>query len=384
MVARLGDRRRRSSRLRLLLLIVTAVVLMTVDARSEGGPLTSVRNVVLDVLGPVRSVTGWVFSPVSDAWRGVTSYEDLEAENAELRARLAEVESSILQVGQIENERQELLALLGVQQTVSHIPRVTARVIDAPISNFERTIELDRGARDGVKKDMPVETGAGLIGRVIQVSSTRSRVELLTDPNFDVGVRMVRSGDDGSAAGRGRGEDLEVSFVELETVVIPGETVVTSGFQGSSFPEGLLVGTVVKVEPNAVQATNRVTIHPAAELTRLRWVSVVLYEPDAPEPVIVDRIPDTTLPAGGEPGIDLGDQPAQTPVPSTNAPPLSVPPTSGAPAGSVPPVTSPQQGGGVEESGAQRGGSGGDAPKVSAAAIMFVVPLRRRDSETRR
>ncbi len=315
MVARIGDGRRRRSRVRLLALVITAVVLITIDVRSEGGPLTSVRNVVLDLLGPVRSAGEWVFSPVGDAWRGVTSYDDLEAENAALRAQLAEAESSILQVGEIERDRQALLGLLNVRDTVANIPRVTARVIDAPLSNFERTIELDRGSRDGVRIGMPVETGAGLIGRVVQVSTTRSRVELLTDPNFAVGVRMVRSADDGVANGRGRGELLEVSFVELETVVIAGESVVTSGFQGSTFPEGLLVGTVVDVQPNAVQGTQRITLEPAAELSRLRWVSVILFIPDAPEPVVVDRTPETT---------------SLPPAPTATDPPETAPPTTAA------------------------------------------------------
>ena len=111
---------------------------------------------------------------------------------------------------------------------------------------------------------MPVETGAGVIGRISAVSVTRSQVELLTDPNFDVGTRMVRSGDDGIASGKGQNRELEVSFIELDTVVIPGETVVTSGFQGSTFPEGLLIGTDEDVVPNAVQGTQRITVHPAA------------------------------------------------------------------------------------------------------------------------
>ena len=377
MVARWGDGQQRRSRLRLFLLVLTAIVLITLDSRSENGPLTAARNVVLDVLGPVRTLGGWLFSPVGNAWQGITSYDDLEAENADLRAQLAEAESSILQVGEIERDRQDLLALLGARDTVSNIPRVTARVIDAPLSNFERTIELDRGSRDGVQRGMPVETGAGLIGRVVQVSTTRSRVELLTDPNFDVGVRMVRSADDGVASGRGRGEDLEVSFVELETVVIPGETVVTSGFQGSTFPEGLLVGTVVDVEPNAVQGTNRVTVRPAAELRRLRWVSVILFEPAEPEPVIVDRTPqppeiDTGLDGGGTDGEPAGS------VPETSEPATTVPATT-VPATTLPSTTVPEQ---PADGAAEQNGVGGDLAVWLAAAMMAFVPdhsLRRRE-----
>lgn len=314
------------SRTRLALLLLTALVMITLDFRGDsGGPLAAVRGVVLDVLGPVRSFAGWIFSPVGNAWNGVANYSELEGENANLRAQLAESRSSVLQVGEIERERLELLALLNARDTVANIPRVSARVIDAPVSNFERTIELDRGSRDGIEIGMPVETGAGLIGRVTEVSSTRSKVELLTDPNFDVGVRMVRSGDVGNASGQGAGANLDVTFIELETVVIPGETVVTSGLDASAFPEGLLVGTVVDVRPNAVQDTQDITVHPAAELDRLRWVSIILHQPNAPAPIVVDREqeqPSVTAPA-------LNDPDAPPPETTTTlVPPTTIPPTT--------------------------------------------------------
>ncbi|MED5540628.1 MAG: rod shape-determining protein MreC [Actinomycetota bacterium] len=274
------------------MLVLTSIVLITIDVRTEGGAIDTARGAVLDALGPLRSNSSRIFEPVGGAWEAVSSYDELEAQNSLLRAKIAELQSSVLEVGEIERERKSLLALLGARDRVAQVGRRTARVIDAPISNYQRTLELDKGSRDGVAIGMPVETGAGVIGRISNVSVTRSQVELLTDPNFDVGVRMVRSGDDGIASGRGHNRELEVSFIELDTVVIPGETVVTSGFQGSTFPEGLLIGTVVDVIPNAVQGTQRITIHPAADLDRLRWVQVLLFYPDAPEPVIVDRVPE--------------------------------------------------------------------------------------------
>ena len=288
-------RRSRSSRFRLALLVLTSIVLITLDVRTEGGAIDTARSAVLDALGPLRSNSTRIFEPVGGAWEAVTSYDDLEAQNALLRAKIAELQNSVLEVGEIERERKSLLALLGARDRVAQVGRRTARVIDAPISNYQRTLELDKGSRDGIAVGMPVETGAGVIGRISNVSITRSQVELLTDPNFDVGVRMVRSGDDGIASGRGHNRELEVSFIELDTVVIPGETVVSSGFQGSTFPEGLLIGTVVDVVPNAVQGTQRITIHPAADLDRLRWVQVLLFYPDAPEPVIVDRVPEDEI-----------------------------------------------------------------------------------------
>ena len=289
-MARRADIRRRTW-VRLALLLVSAIALFTLDARGSGGVLDTARGAALDLLGPVRTFGDWVAGPFRDAWRGIVSYDELETENAQLRGDLAEARASVLRVGELERDRQELLALVNARDVTPAIPRVAARVIDAPVSNFERTIELARGRRDGIRVGMPVESGDGLVGRVVQVSTTRSRVELLNDPNFDAGVRIVRSGDDGLVSGRGPGRDLEVSYIELESVVIPGETVVTSGFMGSTFPAGLLVGTVTDVTPDAARGAQQVMVHPAADLERLRWVQVLLYEPDVPEPVIVDREP---------------------------------------------------------------------------------------------
>ncbi len=277
--------------------MLTAAVLITLDARGDGA-LDGVRGAVIDITAPLRTVGDWAAQPVRDMWRGLISYDELEAENESLRADLAAASSSALRVSELEQEKRDALALLGARDVVPSIERVAARVIDAPVSNFQRTIELDRGARDGVKVGMPVCSGAGLVGRVVQVSSTRSRVELLTDPNFDVGVKTVRSSDSGVASGRGTGRNLIMRFLELESVVIPGETVVTSGFSGSTFPAGLLVGTVVDVAPDAVRGDQEVTVHPAAQVTRLRLVDVILYEPGVNDPLIVDRQPEPPTTGG--------------------------------------------------------------------------------------
>ena len=293
-VGSLTTRSPRRGWLRLGLLALTTVVLITLDARGNGA-LDGVRGTVIDVIAPVRTVGDWAFRPFRNMWRGLVNYDAIEAENEALRTDLAAAQSSALRVGELEQEKRAALALLGARDVVPNIERVAARVIDAPVSNYQRTVELDRGARDGIKVGMPVCSGAGLVGRVVQVGSTRARVELLTDPNFDVGVRVVRSSDNGIASGRGTGRDMVVRFLELESVVIPGETVVTSGFSGSTFPAGLLVGTVVNVAPDAVRGDQEVTVRPSAQVDRLRLVDVILYEADVSDPVIVDRQPESPV-----------------------------------------------------------------------------------------
>lgn len=273
---------------RLSLIVATAVVLITLDTRAEGGIFGGVRAAMMDVLGPVRSAGHTAASPLRNAWRGITGYDELLAENDQLRAELATAQSSVLRIGELERERRDALALLGARDVVPNLDRVAARVVDAPGSNYERTIVLDRGTRDGVADGMPVTSGGGLIGKIEGVSRTRSRVILLTDRTFRIGVRLARSADDGVLAGQGAGAPLQASLIELETVVIPGETVVSRGGQGSTLPPGLLVGTVLDVTPNASEGEQVVTVHPSAELERLRLVDIVLYVPEPSDPIVVD------------------------------------------------------------------------------------------------
>lgn len=306
-------------RVRLLLLVITALALITIDFRGDSA--SPARDGVLDVLGPVRSAADAVASPFRNAWRGITDYDELEDDNDRLRSQLDEAVGETLEIAELQRRLLALEQLLDVRGTETSVDRVVARVIDAPLSNFERTIEIDRGRDDGVAVGMPVEAGSGLVGRVIQVGQARARVELVTDTQFAAGVRLVRSADAGVIEGHGAGELLTVSFVDLETVVVPGETVVTSGLEGSQFPSGIVVGTVVTARPDPVTRTQEVDVAPAADLERLSLVQVVLFEPTP-----IDNRPTTTTTTvdvpdeiPSEPGVDTTPEttPETSDVPST-------------------------------------------------------------------
>jgi len=245
----------------------------------------SARDTTLNVLGPVRSGVDAILSPFANAWNGIANFDELEEENARLEAELADVEGAALEVRELQRRLREFEILNDMRTAENVADRVIASVIDDPISNFERTVEINRGSNNDIAVGMPVESGAGLIGEVVQVVRNRSRVELVSDASFAVAVRLVRSGDTGVASGNGVGRPLTVQFIDVETVVVPGESVVTSGLDGSRFPSGILVGTVIAARPDPVTGFQEVDIAPVANLDRLTLVQVVLYHP----PVIDNR-----------------------------------------------------------------------------------------------
>lgn len=271
--------RRTRPRFILLLLVLTAITLLTLDGRGTGsGVIDTIRSGARDAFAPVGRAADTVLEPVGNFFTGMIHYGDLKAENARLREQNEELRGQALEAKNSQREQQALLDQLDLDY-VGDIPRVRARIVSAAASNFELTFEIDRGTNHGVAKGMPVVSGAGLVGRVVDASRSRSTVMMLTDSTFSVGVRLSTSGDVGVATGRGGRDPLKVDLIEPATKVDKGEVVVTSGLQQSVFPPGIPVGTVreARTPPGALQ--QEVDIDPVVDLRRLEFVTILQWSP---------------------------------------------------------------------------------------------------------
>jgi rod shape-determining protein MreC len=271
------SRRTGRSRLTLALLVLTSLALLTLDFR-DSGIVSGARRAASTVFSPLRGAAETVTDPFSNAWHGITDYDDLKAENEALRDQLdGERGGAVLD----EDAAEQLAAVLSQLdiEWVGDIPRATARVVAGPASNFSHTIEIDKGADDGFKEGMPVVNGAGLVGRLVQVTSNRSVVQLITDPDFAVGVRLVPDGALGTATGSGEGEDLIVDTqLEAAAEVAEGTALTTSGTDRSAFPPSIPVGTVTATRKGSGGLTLDLVVTPLADTERLAFVTVLIWE----------------------------------------------------------------------------------------------------------
>jgi rod shape-determining protein MreC len=166
--------------------------------------------------------------------------EALQHENQQLKLQLLEAEKTA-------QENQRLRRLVGWQQQ-SRLKLKLARVVLLEPSNWWRTAQIDLGSRDGVTLNLPVLTPEGfLVGRISQVSLTRSQVVLLGDPNCKVAARVDNpTGDTGIIGASGpldRGF-VEMGFLSRNANLKPGQLVRTSG-KGGIFPENIPIGNIV-------------------------------------------------------------------------------------------------------------------------------------------
>jgi cell shape-determining protein MreC len=234
------------------LVIVTALSLMVLDAAGFA-PISGARRTAVSASAPIGRLLAVAVAPLTGIWHGAVHYDEVEAENRELRRRNAELAGAL--AGQPDAQA-ELAALLEATEIsfLGDVERVTARVVTDRRSDIERLVEIDKGEEHGIAEGMPVATGTGLVGVVQVVAADRSVIRLLTDVEMAVGVRN-RHGL-GLAAGDGDGPLHFTASPELADAiragaVIEGARFVTSGVDRSIYPSGIPVGSLVIVDDNA-------------------------------------------------------------------------------------------------------------------------------------
>jgi rod shape-determining protein MreC len=259
------------------LIVLTAITLITIDYRADGGGVTgSIRSGARTVLHPVGTAVKFVVTPIGNVIGGVLDFGRVRHENAKLRAELAKVRGDVIAAENAKRELQRLTDEIGLS-SVGDVESVAARVTGSSPSVLQFTIEIDKGSGDGVARGMPVVSSGALVGRVARVTSHTATVELLSDPSVSVGVRLARTGD--LSVATGDGGDLAMSLVEPTTEVRVGDDVVTSGLQQSEYPPGLPVGRVRSFEKVDAGLTQSVRVKPLVNLRRLSFVRVLQWSP---------------------------------------------------------------------------------------------------------
>lgn len=270
----------RGRRYYLIILVLAAITLVTISIRDGNhGILGSMRARAQSVIHPVQTATQDALRPLGNFLTGALHYQQLRRENALLRQELAQSQTQQVTGANAQAEARQLLAEAHLP-FVGSIPTVTAAVINQSSSNFEEAIQINRGTANGLTDGMPVVAAGGLVGSIATVSSHDATVVLLTDPTFNVGVRIGSSNAVvGDATGEGRGNDLRVANVPLSVKVTKGEALSTSGLSLEKFPPGIPVGRVasVKASPDTLESTLELT--PLVNPYDLLYVQVMLWSP---------------------------------------------------------------------------------------------------------
>jgi rod shape-determining protein MreC len=205
-------------------------------------------------------------------WYHYFALQNAARENERLRH---ENDALKLQISQLESqaaEAQRLASLLNFKQAHQNVPTLAARVIGASADSASQTVYIDRGEREGIRRNMGVITPDGVVGKVIESYRDTAQILLLTDKDSGVGAMLADSRIQSPVGGMGE-PLLLMKYVPNDDDVNVGERVVTSGMD-RIFPRDLPVGTVSQIKSG--NPFKQIRIRPAANLERLEEVIVLL------------------------------------------------------------------------------------------------------------
>jgi len=165
-----------------------------------------------------------------------------------------------------------------------------AAVIGRDPSPFLHYVIIDRGSDDGLRYGMPVVTAQGLVGRIAAVTSSASRVQLITDPASIVNVRLKTGQSEVQLVGSITG-DLTLEMVPQDITLAAGDLVLTSGI-GGTFPADILIGQVISTRKIETDIFQTASVQSAVDFTNLRAVLVITnFRPVEITPLLPTQIP---------------------------------------------------------------------------------------------
>jgi rod shape-determining protein MreC len=252
--------------------VLLQVLLLAVQIKRDSqGRLIRVWTV--GAVSPFERAGAHGISHIRDTWNHYFALQNTSRENEELKRENGALKLQITQLQSKAGEADRLAALLKFRQANVDVPMVAARVIGTGADSASQTIYLDRGERDGIRRDMGVITPDGIVGKVIESYKDTAQVLLLTDEHSGVGAMLVDSRVQKPVGGTGE-PLLVMKYISNEdNSVNPGDRIVTSGID-RIFPRDLPVGTIADIKPGST--FKQIRVRPAANLERLEEVFVLL------------------------------------------------------------------------------------------------------------
>lgn len=258
---------------RALYFVVSLLACIGLIIASRTGLLSPIESLLTVPLSAVSGVLNRAALGITNTLTDLSEIQTLRQRNADLEEALAQFQAEIVELREISSDYNRLSSLLDYTSTARDQQTVAAEVVGIDQSSFLRTILINRGARDGITMGMPVVTGQGLVGRVMDISANAARVLMITDVSSAVSARLQTNRVEGSVIGLTSG-NLRMTYIPLNETVNEGDLVVTSGL-GGNFPSDITIGQVTSVRDLQLELYQEAEVRSLVDFDTLEFVLVV-------------------------------------------------------------------------------------------------------------
>ena len=298
-------------RLLLIILIVTSLFLITLDLRGIG-VIDGVRKGTQGAFAPVQRFGAAVTSPLRSCFSDVTHLGRTQSQISKLQKENDQLRLDLLNRATADAELEQLKSVLDLAGTAK-FKVVAAKVISqGATTSFTQTITIDAGLNEGIKDNMTVISGLGLVGVVKIAYDSSSLVELASDPGFKIGARVAGTQQIGILSGQGTRKGV-LQLLDNESTLKLGDVILARGSQNNRpFVPGVPIGIISAVDNAAGSVTQTADVRFFSNFSTLGIVSVVVSAPSGdPRDALVPQAPRPTP----VPTVTVYASPSESPKP---------------------------------------------------------------------
>ena len=260
-----------------IILVIAALITAGLAIMNSVGMTTIPGIIVQGLMAPVRAVGTALTSTAELYYSYMFQYEALAAENAELRAQIAEMEDVARQADSVNRENNRLRALTGLKATNETYEMVDAYIIGWNSTDWNSTLTINRGTAVGIAENMCAVTENGqVVGLVTEAGPNYAVIKTILDSTLEISGTIATSGYNGMVSGGyidGNETLLKMEYLPSSAIIRNQEQVVTSG--STVYPRGLIMGYVVDAGFEETGVAKFALLEPAAEVNTLEQVFII-------------------------------------------------------------------------------------------------------------
>lgn len=201
---------------------------------------------------------------------------ELKKENAALRSRVILLENKLAENGEISSENERLRSLVELTKKHSGYDMTAASVTATDTTGWYSYFIIDKGEKDGIRKNCVVLDSGGVLGKVDEVGTSWARVMTILEPGTACGAEVSRTGDTGIIEGDSLLNGMcKMTSISKDANITPGDYIITSG-SGNVYPSGLTIGRVKEIKEEDISRT--AIVEPAGNIKSPKEVMVIISE----------------------------------------------------------------------------------------------------------
>ena len=260
--------------LRFLFVLVLSVITMVVDIQTQGSK--QIRTYLNSLVAPIQYLANLPQETFDGLAKYAATKQSLLEDNKQLRELQLLQNEKLQQYETLKAENDKLRALLTTHLK-GEVRKSVAEIMAVASHPFAQHVVIDKGASEGVFEGQPVLDDLGVVGQVVSVGNTTSRVILLTDQTHAVPIRVLRNDVQGVVSGTGNINRMELNNLPHGTDLQVGDKLITSGL-GEIFPGGYPVAEIIEISPDVTKPFMKVIARPVAQVSRLKHVLLLWHE----------------------------------------------------------------------------------------------------------